>query len=237
MHCERAVEEMRKRGAIVATAWGRVNCGTFALMKRSRWVQVALGLLAAALAGLVASIAVIDAYGVVDRARPADAIVVLGSQVYPGGRPGPSLARRADHAATLYRLGYAGHVICTGGLTEPALKSEAQVACDRLAEAGVPREALLLEERSTSTEENAAFSAAIMRERGWDSAIVVSDGYHLLRAALMFGRAGVETYPSPAQVTAGPMNPLERIVREAREAGGLVLYGVRVWLGIDATSR
>jgi uncharacterized SAM-binding protein YcdF (DUF218 family) len=206
-------------------------------MRRSRWVPFAFGLLAAALAGLLVSMAVIDAYGVVDRARPADAIVVLGSQVYPGGRPGPSLARRADHAAALYRQGYAGHIICTGGLAEPAPKSEARVACDRLAEAGVPREALLLEERSTSTEENAAFSAAIMRERSWDSAVIVSDGYHLLRAALMFGRAGIGAHPSPAQVTAGPMNLLERMVREAREAGGLVLYGLRVLLGIDATSR
>ena len=205
-------------------------------MNRSRWLSFGLGVLAVALAGLVVSIAAIDAYGAVDRARPADAIVVLGSHVYPGGRPGPSLARRADHAATLYRQGYAAHVICTGGFTEPEPKSEARVACDRIAAAGVPRDALILEEGSTSTEENAAFSAAIMRERGWDSAVVVSDGYHLLRAALMFGRAGIEARPSPAQVTAGPMNPLERIVREAREAGGLVLYGVRVLLGIDATS-
>ena len=237
MHCERAVEEVRKRGAIVAIAWGGVNCGTFAPMKRSRWLPFALGVLAVALAALVASIAVIDAYGLADRARPADVIVVLGSQVYAGGRPGPSLARRADHAVALYHRGYASHILCTGGFTEREPKSEAQVACDRIAQAGVPREVLFLEERSTSTEENAAFSAAIMRERGWDSALVVSDGYHLLRAALMFERAGVEAHPSPAQATAGPMNPLERMVREAREAGGLVLYGVRVLLGIDATAR
>jgi len=206
-------------------------------MRRFHLLRLGLVGSAAILIGLVVTIAVIDSYGLSDRARKADAIVVLGSQVYPGGRPGPSMARRADHAAALYRQGYAGHVICTGGFTESESKSEAQVACDRIAEAGVPREALILEERSTSTEENAAFGAAIMRERGWGSAVVVSDGYHLLRAALMFGRAGIEAHPSPAQATAGPMNPLERVVREAREAGGLVLYGVRVLLGLDATSR
>jgi len=192
--------------------------------------------LIAALVGLTGMVAAIDAYGMVDRAQPADVIIVLGTQVFPGGRAGPSLARRADHAAALYHQGYAAHVICTGGFTEPEPKSEAQVACERIVEAGVPREAVTLEERSTSTEENAAFTAAIMRERGWRSAIIASDGYHLLRATLMFQRAGVEAYPSPAQATAGPMHPVERIVREVREVGGLILFGFRVLLGVDVTS-
>jgi uncharacterized SAM-binding protein YcdF (DUF218 family) len=206
-------------------------------MNRSRLLRLGLLGLIVALIGLSVAVAVVDAYGLVDRARPADAIVVLGSQVYPGGRPGPSLARRADHAAALYRSGYADHVICAGGFTEPEPKSEAQVACDRLAAAGVPPEALILEERSASTEENAAFTAAILRARGWRSAIVVSDGYHLLRATLMFERAGVVVHPSPAQATAGPMSALERFGREVRETAGLALYGVRVLLGIDATAR
>ncbi len=190
----------------------------------------------AALVGLTALVGVIDAYGLVDRARPADVIVVLGSQVFPSGRPGPSLARRADHAAELYHQGYAAHVICTGGLSEPDPVSEARVACDRTVAAGVPREAVILEEQAASTEENAAFGAAIMRSRGWRSAIIVSDGFHLLRATWMFQRAGVEAYPSPAQVTAGPMHPVERIVREAREVLGLIWFGLKVLLGIDLTS-
>ncbi|MGH2592336.1 MAG: YdcF family protein [Anaerolineae bacterium] len=192
--------------------------------------------LIAAVIGLAAMVAAIDAYGLVDRAQPADVIVVLGSQVFPGGRAGPSLARRADHAAALYHQGYAAHVICTGGFAEPEPKSEAQVACERIVAAGVPREAVTLEERATGTEENAAFTAAIMRERGWLSAIIASDGYHLLRATLMFQRAGVEAYPSPAQVTAGPMHAVERIVREVREAGGIIWFGVRVLLRIDLTA-
>ncbi len=206
-------------------------------MNRSRLLRLGLLGLIVALIGLSATVAVIDAYGLVDRARPADAIVVLGSQVYPGGRPGPSLSRRADHAAALYRRGYADHVICTGGFTEPEPKSEAQVACDRLVAAGVPRQAVVLEERATSTEENAAFTAAILRARGWRSAILVSDGYHLLRTTLMFERAGIAAYASPAQATVGPMGALERFGREVRETGGLALYGIRVLLGIDATAR
>jgi uncharacterized SAM-binding protein YcdF (DUF218 family) len=206
-------------------------------MTRRRIKRFVVVTLVVALVSLAAAVAVIDSYGLVDRAQPADVIVVLGSQVYPGGQAGPSLARRADHAVALYQRGLADHVICAGGFTEPQPKSEAQVACDRIVAVGVPPEAVTLEDRSTSTEENAAFVAMIMRERGWRSAIIASDGFHLLRATWMFQRAGIEAYPSPAQATAGPMHPIERIVREAREAGGLVLYGVRVLLGIDATAR
>ena len=205
-------------------------------MTRARLRRFILASLIAALIGLTTMVAVIDAYGLVDRARPADVIVVLGSQVYPGGRAGPSLSRRADHAAALYHQGYADHVICSGGFTKPEPKSEAQVACERVVEAGVPREATILEERATSTEENAAFTAAIMRDRRWRSAVIASDGFHLLRATWMFQHAGVEAYPSPAQVTAGPMHPIERVVREAREAFAILWFGLRVLLGIDLTS-
>jgi uncharacterized SAM-binding protein YcdF (DUF218 family) len=205
-------------------------------MKGKRLRRIVVGMLVAALAGLIGMVAAIDAYGLVDRAQPADVIVVLGSQVFPSGQPGRSLARRADHAVALYRQDYADTIICSGGFTEPQPVSEAQVACDRIVAAGVPPEAVILEERATSTEENAAFTAEVMRGRGWRSAILVSDGYHLLRAALMFERAGIQAFPSPAQATAGPMNPIERVVREVRETGGLVLYGIRILLGIDVTS-
>ena len=185
---------------------------------------------------LIELIAVIDAYGSIDRAQPADVIVVLGSQVYPGGRPGPSLERRAQHTAALSRRGLADHVLCSGGVGDNP-PSEAEVACGRIVELGVPEDAIVYEARSHRTEENMAYSAAIMRERGWRSAILVTDGYHLLRASLMFARAGITAYPSPAQATAGPMNPVERIGREAREAIAVMWFGLRVMAGADLTSR
>jgi uncharacterized SAM-binding protein YcdF (DUF218 family) len=111
------------------------------------------------------------------------------------------------------------------------------VACGRVIDLGVPKAAILYEDRSHSTEENAAYSAAIMREHGWQSAILVTDGFHLLRSTVMFQRTGVTVYPSPAQATAGPMNPVERVVREMREAFGLVWYGARMVVGIDLTSQ
>jgi uncharacterized SAM-binding protein YcdF (DUF218 family) len=178
----------------------------------------------------------VDQFGYADRAQQADVIVLLGSMVYPGGKLGPALERRAQHTAGLYQRGLAANIICSGGIgTNPP--AEAVVACGRLAELGLPASALVLEDQSRNTEENAANTARMMRARGWQSAILVSDGFHLYRATQMFERAGMTIYPSPAQATVGPMDPLERIVREMREALGVAWFWLRATLAIDQTAH
>ena len=182
-----------------------------------------------------ASLSLIDAYGLHDQARPADVIVVLGSRVYPGNVPGPALVRRARHAVTLFQAGLAPVIICSGGQGEPGQMSEAQAACDVAAELGVPRADLLLEDQAHSTEENALYTAAIMAAHGWHTAVVASDGFHLYRAALLFRHAGLVAYPSPAQLTTGPMDWLERYGRETRELAALIWYWGKTAIGLHQT--
>lgn len=190
-----------------------------------------------ALTGLcvwLAALAVMDGYGQQDHAHPADAIVVLGSRVYAGEVPGPALMRRAHHAAALYRQGFAPYVVCSGGLgADPP--AEAEVACGLVEQLGVPASAIVLETQSHSTEENALYTAAIARARGWSSLLIVSDGYHLLRATFLFRQTGLTVYASPAQLTAGPMNPIERAGRESREWLALGWYWGKTLLGLSVT--
>jgi len=160
--------------------------------------------------------------------------VVLGSKVYPGGRPGPALARRARHAVRLYQRGLAATVVCSGGLGENP-PTEAEAACGLAEQLGVPSSAILLERESHSTEENALYTAALLRAHGRTTAIVVSDGYHLYRTEMLFRRAGIIAYTSPAQATAGPMNPVERYVRESRELAALLWYWGKTALGVPVT--
>lgn len=56
---------------------------------------------------------------------------------------------------------------------------------------GVAEEAMLLDARSTSTFENARESARLMRAHGLATALLVSEGYHLPRARLLFRLHGV----------------------------------------------
>jgi uncharacterized SAM-binding protein YcdF (DUF218 family) len=223
-------EVVRRGGGVrAARGGGEVRAG----MKYSRLVLF-LRLVFTGLALGLCHLALIDAYGQQDRAQPADVIVALGSRVYPGGRPGPSLMRRTQHAVALYRRGLAPAVLCTGGLgAHPP--TEAETACGMAERLGVPESALVLETRSHSTEENALYTHTLMQARGWQTAILVSDGYHLYRAALLFRRAGIIVYPSPAQATAGPMNPVERYGRESRELAALIWYWGKTGLGLPVT--
>jgi uncharacterized SAM-binding protein YcdF (DUF218 family) len=179
-------------------------------------------LTATALAWVSAALAV-DAVG--SRAAPEgrfDAIVVLGCRVSEGGRPSPALARRAHHAASLFHEGRAPRVVLTGGVGDHA-PSEARVAAGVLLERGVPESALVLEERSTSTRENARFARALATEAR--RVLLVTDGFHALRATRVFLRHFEEVEVSP--VTAGPW---VRGKGAMREVPGLVIELARDFL-------
>jgi uncharacterized SAM-binding protein YcdF (DUF218 family) len=176
----------------------------------------------------------IDRFGQVDRAQPADVIVVLGARVWPSGRPSGALARRTFHAVKLYQEGLAAAMVFSGGLgTHPP--TEAQAAARLAMDQGVPPEAIVLEDKGHSTEESAFFVSEIMRARGWQRAIVVSDAYHLWRAKLLFGRAGVEAYPSPAHDERYPLSRRVYLYHLGREVVAVAWYYVKSWLGLPIT--
>jgi uncharacterized SAM-binding protein YcdF (DUF218 family) len=66
--------------------------------------------------------------------------------------------------------------------------SEAAAACNQLAAWGVPDAHLWLEPTARSTEESAVFVSAMARRQGWQTLLVVTDDYHVLRSQLLFGR-------------------------------------------------
>lgn len=165
---------------------------------RRRIVRVLLALLLVWMLVCVALAGVVYAYSRSDRAQDADVIIVLGAGLRRDGRPGPALWRRGEHAAELYAEGYAEHLICTGGFPMRQTRSEADACREVLVANGVPESVIVLEERSRSTEENAVYSDALMQANGWETALVVSDGYHLLRAQWIFAQQGMNVSTSPA---------------------------------------
>ena len=185
-----------------------------ARVRRARMVLGILGLLYLAVAlGL-------DRYGARRPTGRWDAIVVAGCRVMPGGRPSPALARRARLAAELWAEGRAPRIVFTGGVGENP-PSEASVAARVAREAGVPEEAILLEERSTSTEENAEYAAALLPEGS--RVLVVSDGYHVLRCERVFGRHFGEV--SGAGSTSQPWPRVKGALREVLALGAYAVLG------------
>jgi uncharacterized SAM-binding protein YcdF (DUF218 family) len=171
-------------------------------------------------------------YGRTDRAAPADVIIVLGSGLNADGEAGPAMRRRVERGAALWREGYAPYVLCSGGVGLRQTRSEADACAALMRALGVPDEVIILEDRSRSTEENALFSAIIMDERGFKTALIVSDSYHLLRASWIFAAAGYQFAIS--RPDADP--PLGDHLRAlAREIAAVHWYALKTLLNLPVT--
>ena len=132
----------------------------------------------------------------VDEARPADVILVLGAAEYRG-RPSPVLRARLDHALNLYQKGLAPRILTTGGAGGDPIFTEGEVSRDYLVKSGVPSEAIMLEAEGESTVHSTAAAAEIMRRMNLKSCIVVSDAYHIFRVKKMLEFRGLDVYGSP----------------------------------------
>jgi uncharacterized SAM-binding protein YcdF (DUF218 family) len=161
----------------------------------------------------------------------ADAIVVLGARVGPGSIPSLPLRFRAERAAELYNAGLAPFVIPTGGIG-PFPPTEAEAAANVMSARGVPRDAIVLEPKATSTQESADYVAAIAGQRGWKNIILVSDPYHLLRASWLFSEYGFNVQTActdPSYLARGTY-----WYQTFREVGGLLYYATtRGWLNVE----
>jgi uncharacterized SAM-binding protein YcdF (DUF218 family) len=56
---------------------------------------------------------------------------------------------------------------------------------------GIASQHIVLEDQATSTLESALRCSALLRQRGWARALVVTDRYHLTRALLAFRGCGI----------------------------------------------
>ena len=157
---------------------------------------------------------------------PFDALVVPGCAVRPDGSPSAALYRRTQHAVRLWSDGLAPRIILTGGVGTHA-PAEAQVAATIARQEGVPDGALLLEDRSTSTAENALFAAQLHADAANWSVLVVTDGYHCWRCAHLFGRH----FARAAAVGSTPGRRL-RIRGAIREVGSIAAMPMKSRLNV-----
>jgi uncharacterized SAM-binding protein YcdF (DUF218 family) len=165
-----------------------------------------------------------------DYAAPADVILVLGCNVYGLNGPSDCIRARAGHAADLYKQGFAPHIIPSGGLTAQG-PTEASVLTRVLEEQGVPAAAIVPEEQAHNTIQNILYSQAIMRAHGWTTAILVSEPFHVNRAALIARDAGMAVFPSPARDSPNwqPLGP--RLYHLAKDTASLMVYQIKVLTG------
>jgi uncharacterized SAM-binding protein YcdF (DUF218 family) len=135
-----------------------------------------------------------------DEARPAQAIVVLGAAQY-AGKPSPVLRARLDHALDLWNRHLASLLILTGGTGSGDTTSEAAVGRNYAKKRGVPDSAILVENEGRTTSESMQAVAGMLEVRGLQSALLVSDPFHMLRLRILARRFGFTPYTSPTRTS------------------------------------
>ncbi len=168
-----------------------------------RWLRrLGNGVLAAGLT-LAAVLAVLMAAAAL-RVPPADepcTVIVAGCQVYDG-RPSVMLRRRIDAAYGYLAAHPEAACVCSGGMDDAETVTEADCIADTLTAMGIDPRRLYREDKSTSTAENMAFSAAVIAENRLPRQVVIAtDGFHQYRCAAYAKQNGLAPWaascPSP----------------------------------------
>jgi uncharacterized SAM-binding protein YcdF (DUF218 family) len=167
--------------------------------------------------------------------QKANVIVVLEGGMYPGGELPLFSLMRTVKGIELYKKGYANKILFSGRTGNPnPLKIPEENGMARVAvNLGVPRQAILLEDKSTRTYESALQTAKMMKENNLTTALLVTSAAHMKRSMLSFEHAGVKVFAAPVEPVETYVNDsMERLLffrAVMREYAGLVLYKVKGW--------
>ena len=158
--------------------------------------------------------------------RPgSDAIVVLGSAQY-NGVPSSIFEARLEHALELYEEGVAPVIVTVGGKATGDQFSEAEAGREYLADAGVPDDALLAVQEGVDTLESMRAVATQFDDRGWDTAVLVTDPWHAMRAERMAEDAGIDASSSPTRQGPAVQTRTTQFRYILRETAAYLLYRV-----------
>ena len=158
-----------------------------------------------------------------DERSAADAIIVLGSAQY-NGVPSSIFAARLEHALKLYQDGVAPVVMTVGGKRAGDQFTEAEAGAQYLADSGVPTDALLALPTGVDTLESMRAAAAAFEERGWHSAVLVTDPWHSMRTQRMAEDAGIDAESSPTRQGPAVYSRTTQFRYILRETAAYLLY-------------
>lgn len=176
----------------------------------------------------------------------AQAIVVLGGNSANGRRnwfepyDRDTAIVRTDTAAQLYAAGRAPLVIVSGAALDGG-QSEATMMASALERDGVPAQAIMKENQSDTTRENAVYTARLLRDQGIERFLLVTSALHMPRSMASFQKQGLNPIAaaSPPQIVVPDdpdfafwlpnMRALNASRSIIKEYLGLLVYWARGW--------
>jgi uncharacterized SAM-binding protein YcdF (DUF218 family) len=144
---------------------------------------------------------------------------------------------RLVETAVLARRYPNARIVLSGGHGSLLLAGEGDAdSAPRLLEGlGVPRDRLVLENKSRDTFENAVFSREIVQPKQGETWLLVTSAFHMPRSMALFQKAGFDVVPwpvdyrtrgdeAPGLATDNPLDSLSATTIAMREWIGLVAY-------------
>lgn len=171
----------------------------------------------------------------------ADTLIVLGCRLY-GDVPSLLLKYRLDKALELHKAGMARDIIVSGAMGEGETVTEAYAMKKYLVERGIPPEVIHMEDRSHNTYENLKYSKEIMDNRGFETAIIVSNDFHIFRSLILAHKLNISAQGGPSEMPTIwglqvryitreiPAIYRELIFRRGVKPGSSLLYASSVYL-------
>ena len=135
--------------------------------------------------------------------KEAPVIVVLYSgygRIIRNGLDKYSLAR-VQKAVQLWKRGLASYILFSGGgadRREGGAAGAEKMGLEAI-KLSIPRERIIIEQDSRDTRQNAINSSHILKQKGWDEVILVTNDFHIQRAARLFEKENVHAYPAPIE--------------------------------------
>ena len=183
------------------------------LARRKKWQGALLAGMSALLLWLAAAGPVADRLmlGLEDglrmpRSVTGDVIILLGGGVIEGvqdltgsGAPSEAMMARIVTAVRAQRM-LRVPIIVSGGAVFANKPPEAYVVKRFLADLGVPREMVIVEEKSRDTVENALYSSEISARYGFRNPVLITSASHMRRAISAFARRQVRVVPLPVNL-------------------------------------
>ncbi len=171
---------------------------------------------------------------------PVTGIIILGGAigVARGDVVLTSAAARMTKAVELARLHPQAKIVFTGGaanLISPVTKTESDGASVLFEGLGLPRERILLEDKSRNTRENALFTKQLVDPKPGERWLLVTSAWHMPRSMGVFRKAGfaVEAFPVD-YLTEEKASEFVRV--SGRAPRGLMIAddGFKEWVGLVA---
>jgi len=175
--------------------------------RRLRATFIAVFIICALFFIVVETLIIVDPYiHGKQQAGRVDTVIVLGCGIWPDGRPTLALKLRLDKAIEYYEENPHVNIVVTGGQGHSEPYPEALAMQEYLISRNIPKEKILIEDKSTSTRENFEFSRKIMNlpDDRIEKIVFITNDFHVLRARILARRFGFEAYaiaaPTPTVI-------------------------------------